>query len=216
MGKGSETRSRILDIAEAAVLEKGFGATSIEELIAEAGLTKSGFFYHFPDKNALARALLSRFIKRDNELQDRIFSRARELVGDPLFAFLAGLKMLAEVVEDLPNGHPGCLVATACYQERLFDGTVRELNRRAVKGWRRRFRAWLDEIARIHPPREGIDLDAMADMVSAVVDGGIVIARALDEPKVVAQQIMLFRSFVELAFRPETAPAPSPLPAASA
>ena len=42
MGKGVETRARLMDIAEAAILQKGFGATSIEELIAEAGITKSG------------------------------------------------------------------------------------------------------------------------------------------------------------------------------
>jgi AcrR family transcriptional regulator len=42
---------------EAAVLEKGFAATSIEELIAAVGITKSGFFYHFKDKNELAKAL---------------------------------------------------------------------------------------------------------------------------------------------------------------
>jgi hypothetical protein len=55
MGRGEATRERILEIAETAVLAKGFGATSIDEVIAEAGLTKSGFFYHFKDKNALAR-----------------------------------------------------------------------------------------------------------------------------------------------------------------
>ena len=54
MGKGQATRERILDIAEASVLVKGFGATSIEEIIAEAGITKSGFFYHFKDKSELA------------------------------------------------------------------------------------------------------------------------------------------------------------------
>ena len=55
MGKGEETRERILETAEAAAPAKGFAATSIEEVIAEAGITKSGFFYHFRDKNALAR-----------------------------------------------------------------------------------------------------------------------------------------------------------------
>ena len=54
--KGSDTRERLLAVAEAAVLEKGFAATSIEELIAAVGITKSGFFYHFPDKGALAKA----------------------------------------------------------------------------------------------------------------------------------------------------------------
>jgi AcrR family transcriptional regulator len=216
MGKGSATRNRILDITEAAVLEKGFGATSIDEVIAEAGLTKSGFFYHFPDKNTLARALLMRYLKRDTEMQDEIFDRARELVSDPLHAFLAGLKMLAELLEDLPNGHPGCIVATLCYQDRLFDGTVRDLNRRGVLSWRKRFRGWLDEIAEVHPLRPGINLDDMADMVSAVADGGLVLGRALGEPKLVAQQIMLYRRFVELAFEPEPVAARAPLRAASA
>lgn len=40
---------RILEVAEAAVLAKGFAATSIEELIAAVGITKSGFFYHFKE-----------------------------------------------------------------------------------------------------------------------------------------------------------------------
>ena len=37
------------------MLAKGFAATSIEELIAAAGITKSGFFYHFKDKGELAK-----------------------------------------------------------------------------------------------------------------------------------------------------------------
>ena len=58
--KGADTRERILDVAEASVLDKGFAATSIEEVIAAVGITKSGFFYHFRDKNELAKALLVR------------------------------------------------------------------------------------------------------------------------------------------------------------
>ena len=39
--KGSQTRDRILDAAEAAILEKGFAATSIDELIAVVGITNA-------------------------------------------------------------------------------------------------------------------------------------------------------------------------------
>ena len=44
-------REQILDVAGVNVIQKGFAATSIEEIIAEVGITKSGFFYHFSDKN---------------------------------------------------------------------------------------------------------------------------------------------------------------------
>ena len=78
MRKGEATRERILDIAEAAVLAKGFGATSIEEIIAEAGITKSGFFYHFADKNVLARAMMERYIVTNNSIFETVFARARD------------------------------------------------------------------------------------------------------------------------------------------
>ena len=63
--KGSDTRERILEVAEAAVLEKGFAGTSIEEVIAAVGITKSGFFYHFKDEKELAKALLIRYVERE-------------------------------------------------------------------------------------------------------------------------------------------------------
>jgi AcrR family transcriptional regulator len=48
LSKGEQTRERLLDLAEERVLHKGFASTSIDELIAAAGITKSGFFYHYP------------------------------------------------------------------------------------------------------------------------------------------------------------------------
>jgi len=61
MSKGARTRNRLLDVTYQAVIRKGFAATSIEELVEAAGITKSGFFYHFRDKNDLARHLLDRY-----------------------------------------------------------------------------------------------------------------------------------------------------------
>ena len=200
MRKGEATRERILEIAESAVLAKGFGATSIEEVIAEAGLTKSGFFYHFKDKNALAREMLRRYVETNDRLFDDIFGRGRQLSDDPLQAFLISLKLLAEVMADLPNGHPGCLIASICYQERLFDREVCELTAQSVRDWNTRFRQTLDGIAAVYPPIEAIDLDDLADMLSCVVDGAIIMSKTLNDPSRLERQIMLFRSCVKLAF----------------
>ncbi|TCU27676.1 TetR family transcriptional regulator [Rhizobium azibense] len=202
MRKGEETRTRILDVAEAAVLLKGFGGTSIEELIAETGITKSGFFYHFKDKNELAKALLKRYIENDERIYDEIFGRARDLIDDPLQSFLLGLKLLSELLSDLPNGHPGCLVATVCYYERLFDREIRETNRNAVLAWRRRFRGMFEEIIAVYTPREPVQIDQLADTVSSVLEGGIVLSKTLKEPNMLAEQILMLRMFVKLLFQP--------------
>jgi len=204
MDKGQATRERLLDITETSVLRKGFGATSIEEVIAEAGITKSGFLYHFSNKNALARALLLRYMAREDSLLDDVFARGRELAGDPLQGFMVGLKLLAEIMEDLPQEYPGCLVATYCYQESLFDKDVRDLNRRIVLSWRARFRTLLDSIYEQYHPREVIDPDALADMVSTVIEGGLVLGRATGERTILPNQLMLLRSYIKLLFEPGT------------
>ncbi len=200
MAKAGNTKEQILDTAERAVLEKGFEATSIEEIIAAVGISKSGFFYHFSDKNALARALLIRYIDREDKLFDDLFRRASELNEDPLHGFLVGLKMLSEMMADLPNGHPGCLIAAYCYQDRLFDKEVRELNTVAVINWRRRFRQHLEQIAETYPLLLDVDLDDVADMLSVVADGGIILSKALKDKKALPRQIMLYRDFVRLIF----------------
>jgi TetR/AcrR family transcriptional repressor of nem operon len=200
--RGSDTRERIMDIAQSAMLSKGFGATSIDEIVVEAEITKSGFFYHFRDKNELARAMLQRYIDTEEELLDDLFGRARELHEDPLHAFLIGLKLFSEMMADLPGGHPGCLVATFCYAERSYDRTVSELNRTAVLGWRKRFLAILEEIAERYPIRDDVSLEALADMLSSTVEGGIVTSKVLGDPNILAEHVMLFRSYIKLLFLP--------------
>lgn len=51
--KKAETRSRILRVAHALFHEKGFEATTIDEICTEVPISKRTFFRYFPDKEAL-------------------------------------------------------------------------------------------------------------------------------------------------------------------
>jgi AcrR family transcriptional regulator len=198
----TSARDRILDLAEAAVLQKGFGATSIDELVAGAGITKSGFFYHFKDKGDLAKALLERYLERDRTILEDIFSRARELHDDPLHRFLIALKLFAEMLSKMTEVHPGCMAASICYQDQLFNREIRDLNAEGLLAWRHRFRGYLEEIAVQYPPRFEIDLDAAADMLTTLVEGAIILSRSLKDTRILPQQVLLYRSFIQSAFLP--------------
>jgi TetR/AcrR family transcriptional regulator, transcriptional repressor for nem operon len=209
MRKGDATRERILEIAEAAVLAKGFGATSIEELIAEAGLTKSGFFYHFKDKNELALGLLARYEAQNDRLLEQVFGRARQLSDDPLQSFLVGLALFSERMAALPGGHPGCIVATMSYQDRLFERSVRAEVTRITDNWSRYFRGLLEEIAAAYPPREPVDLDQLARTICCLIDGSIIMGKALAMPSVLAEQLLMARTHIKLLFQPVAASQPT-------
>lgn len=201
LSKGEQTRERLLDIAQAAVLQKGFAGTSLDEIICEASITKSGFFYHFRDKNDLAKALLQRYLDREDVLFSALFKQADELSDDPLHSFLIFLKLFADLMGDLPNGHPGCIVASYVYQDHLFSQDVRALNAEGLMIWRRRFRHRLDRIAARYPARIEVNLDDMADALSAVADGGIILSKCLRDPSLLPKQILQYRAFVRLVFQ---------------
>lgn len=198
--KGEQTRQRLLDITQAAILQKGFAATSLDEVIAEAGITKSGFFYHFRDKSELAKALLQRYIVDEDRFFDELFARADSLNEDPLHAFLIFLKLFADAMSDLPNGHPGCVAASYCYQDQLFSREIQDLYRGVFTSWRERFSARLHLIARRYPPKIDLNIETLADMLSATADGGIILSKSMRDPSLLPKQIMLYRSFVRVTF----------------
>jgi len=200
--KGDDTREAILSVAEAAVLAKGFSATSIDEIIAAVGITKSGFFYHFKDKSALAKGLLLRYLEQDKQLLDDIFRRADELNSDPLHGFLVALKLFAEMLANLPEAHPGCLAASFAYQDQLFNREIRTLNADGILAWRKRFGERIAVIVERYPPKEPVDIEALADMATTLVEGGLILGRVLQDVTVIPRQVLLYRDFIRSLFAP--------------
>jgi len=198
--RGAATREKILDIAKSAVLAKGFQATSIDEIIAEAGITKSGFFYHFRDKNELARALVSRFRDQVEAALENTFGRAGELTDDPLQRFLIGLKLFAELVAEDHRDGSGCIIASICYQERLFDREVMASIRDFAQSWRQRFQGYLSDIARQYELAPGIVLEDLSDMLACIIDGAIIMARVNNDHRFIERQVLAYRAQIRMAF----------------
>ena len=68
------TRDRILDAALSIFSAKGFHDTKLDEIVAEASISKGSIYFHFPNKEKLFIALVDQFA-------DLIERRAREAIG---------------------------------------------------------------------------------------------------------------------------------------
>ena len=198
--KGERTRERIMDIAYESIVQKGFAATSIEELVEAAGITKSGFFYHFKDKNDLARQLFERFLNEDEQIIATLEDRARELSDDPLQSFLIFLNIYAQMMDDMETLHPGCMVASVTYQDRMFDAEVRQMNIDYLLRMRERFTRWLSEVAATNPPRLEANIADLADNLTGIVEGAIILSKALNDEGLMGRQTRLYRNHVKLLF----------------
>ena len=57
----AQTRARIVEAARRMFNRHGFEQVSIDQIMAEAGLTRGGFYYHFRSKDELYAAAVARF-----------------------------------------------------------------------------------------------------------------------------------------------------------
>ncbi|MBW0147179.1 TetR/AcrR family transcriptional regulator [Marinobacter arenosus] len=197
------TQERILAAAETLILGRGFSSTGIEEIVDAAAITKSGFFYHYADKNEMARALVKRYLAKDNQVFTDLFARADTLTEDPLQRLLIFLHLFAETMAKMEMTHPGCLVVTFTYERYQADEQVAELVRQGVLHWRELIADRLETIAQVYPPRLAVDLEELADMFTTVVEGGILLTRVFDQNKHLGKQVLLYRNFLRMIFSPD-------------
>ena len=198
--KGEQTREHIMATAENIILQRGYSGTSIEDIIGQAGITKGGFFYHFDGKNDLAKNLILRYLDKDVQFFTELAERAQALTEDPLQQLLIFLKLMAEAMEDLPGAHPGCLVASFTYEAQQFDEEVRLLNAEGVLSWRRIFLGHFEKVLQKYPMKIEKPLEELADMLSSVIEGGIIMSKVLDDKRILPNQLLHYRNYIRLVF----------------
>ena len=203
MGRsGLATRERILDVTESLVFDHGFSATSIDKVLDRAGLTKGAFFYHFKSKADLGRAFVERYADRDIAHLEATMGRAEKLASDPLQQLLVFVGLYQEEAEKLLEPAPGCLFASYLYERMEYPEEVGAITRRTLLRWREVLVGKLEEIRTLYPPHVEVDLDALADGLTAGVEGGYIMAKALEDPSVLVAQLELYKRHLELVFAP--------------
>jgi AcrR family transcriptional regulator len=61
--RSEETRARILDAAVRKFAIAGYDAASVDDICAEAGVSKGAFYHHYPTKQAIFLALVQGWLK---------------------------------------------------------------------------------------------------------------------------------------------------------
>src|SRR5579863_7436707 len=75
------TRARLLDAAERVFAEKGYHGTVVEDIIRASDSSKGGFYFHFPNKQAIFLALLDALVPKLAASVDRAIAREHDPVA---------------------------------------------------------------------------------------------------------------------------------------
>ena|SRR5580658_140264 len=91
VAQGEATRRTLLDAARVTFGSQGYAATSLDEIVAAAGVTKGALYHHFADKESLFRAV---FEQVEREASDQAV--VEFLQPDPWQALIVGCRLWVE------------------------------------------------------------------------------------------------------------------------
>lgn len=168
--KGAETRERLVEVGRALFGERGYEATSIDSILAEAGVAKGALYHHFADKRELFDAVFDRAVA---EYAGQVAAAASEAPG-PLASLRQGCVAWLELARDPAIQRIAILDPPTA----VGWARAREIDERHVLGG---VRASLLQLA-VEGRVPADQVDALAHMVLASVnEAALLIARADDE-----------------------------------
>src|SRR5471032_1250325 len=88
-----ETRATLLATARKVLSERGYADTSMDDLTAQAGLTRGALYHHFGDKKGLLTAVVEQI---DAETDDRL-QAISDSAGDPWEGFSSRCRAYLEM-----------------------------------------------------------------------------------------------------------------------
>lgn len=190
--KGELTKRKILEIATSLVNRKGFGATTIQDVISATGLQKGCIYFHFPDKDALCLAILEK--AREDFLQ---FLESA-LSGDSPGASMENFFRQA-VEKHLAAGFiGGCIFGNTAIEFSDTDSRFAAVIERVFDEWLAMISRTVSAAQDAGEVRSDIPATALALHIVATIEGGIMLSRLKKNEKPMKKCLDTVRTFLQL------------------
>jgi TetR/AcrR family transcriptional regulator, transcriptional repressor for nem operon len=198
-------RSKLLDAAISIIREKGYAATSVDELCAKAGVTKGAFFHHFPSKDSLAVAAANHW----SELSGALFAAAPyHRFDDPLDRVLGYLDFRKTMLRG-DVAEFSCLAGTMVQEAYGTHPNIRHACDASIGGHAATVETDIADAMKRYRIRAPWTAESLALHTQVVLQGAFILAKAKGNAGVVEASIDHLRRYVELLFRdPRKKPSP--------
>ena len=191
-------RDKLLEAAVKLIRAQGYSATSVDELCAEAGVTKGAFFHHFPSKEALGEAAAHYWSASTGAFFAEAPFQHHARAIDRVLGYI-------DLRLTLLSGPPEAFscVAGTMVQERFGESApIREACRDSIMGNARMIEPHI-AAALAEAGVQGQSAASLARHIQAVIQGAFILAKTQSGEKAVdmaREQLLHLRRYFELIF----------------
>lgn len=192
-----ESKTKLLDATLKVVRAKGYSATRIEDVCAEAGLTKGSFFHHFKSKEDLALSAIAHW----DATTSALFATAPyHEATDPLSRVIAYIEFRKAILTgDLPDFT--CFVGTIVQETYQTHPEVSAAAAGNISSHAKTLEADIRAAMREHGAPQSWTPESLALHFQAVIQGSFILAKAKGSAEAAAESLDHLRRYVELLFQ---------------
>jgi TetR/AcrR family transcriptional regulator, transcriptional repressor for nem operon len=189
-------KDKLLDAAVLVVRQKGYAATSVDDLCRAAGVTKGAFFHHFESKEALGVAAAQYW----NDFTSAFFGSAPyHAHKDPLDRVLGYIDFRRQIIQGSLQDYT-CLLGTMVQEAYETSPRIRQACETVISNHAAVIAKDLAAAKKLHVPDATWDPQELALFTQVVMQGGFVMAKAKHGPELAESSILHLRRYIEFLF----------------
>ena len=180
-------------------MRQGFAATTVDQICAEAGLSKGSFFHNFASKEAIGLEAMAGFATAGMDLYAAAAGEGTN--ADPL----AELHRLLDIMDGLVEQHGDdlmCMIGMLAQELSATHPTIREAAAGHMRAWVEMVTRMLVDAKRLHRPSHDFDPAEVAWTLYSIWQGSMLIGKTLRSPATISANLGHGRRYLDLLFTP--------------
>lgn len=189
--RGAKTRAKIVSAAADLMYIQGVGATTLDDVLAASGASKSQLYHHFDGKEALVRAVI-------DLVGERTIEREKDALGR--VSTLRGLRRWRDALVQnnaLHSGAYGCALGSLANDVADHDAAARQSLNRLFEEWQELL---VDVLRRLRDagtlPKDA-SIDPLATGLMAALQGGYMLAQTARDVTPMAMSLDMALAHIE-------------------
>jgi TetR/AcrR family transcriptional repressor of nem operon len=189
--RGAKTRTRIIAAAAELMYVQGVGATTLDDVLAASGASKSQLYHHFDGKDALVRAVV-------DHVGRRVIEREREALGH--VSTIRGLRRWRDALVQnnaLRHGAYGCSLGSLASEVSDHDALARKTLSQLFAEWQGLLASVLRRLQDGGDLPAEVSVDQLATGLIAALQGGYMLAQTERDVSPMATSVDMALAHIE-------------------
>ena len=189
--RGAKTRAKIVAAAANLMYIQGVGDTTLDNVIAASGVSKSQLYHHFDGKDALVRAVI-------DHMGELVLQRERDSLGH--VSTIAGLRRWRDALVQnnaLQHGAYGCALGTLASEVSDHDDLARQTLSQLFAEWQGLLAAVLRKLQEGGALSPDASIDQLATGLMGALQGGYMLAQTARDVTPMATSIDMALAHIE-------------------